>query len=40
MGNAADCYIKVENLFDESLQSHFGYPDDGLRFAAALHVRF
>jgi len=40
LGNAADCYVKVDNLFNESFQSHFGYPDDGLRFAAALQVRF
>jgi vitamin B12 transporter len=40
MGNPADCYFKVDNLFDESFQSHFGYPDDGLRFAGGIQVRF
>jgi len=39
-GNAADCYVKADNLFNTAFQSHFGYPDDGIRFAAGIQMRF
>lgn len=39
-GNAVDGYIKVDNLFNTAFQSHFGYPDDGIRFAAGIQMRF
>ena len=39
-GNAADCYVKADNLFNTPFQNHFGYPDDGIRFAVGIQMRF
>ena len=37
---AADGYVKIDNLFNTRFQNHFGYPDDGIRFAAGIQMRF
>lgn len=37
---SSDLYIRVDNLFDTSYESHVGYPDDGIRAAAGLQMRF
>ncbi len=36
----AEWFLKVDNLFNASYQSHYGYPDDGIRFITGLQVRF
>jgi len=37
---AADGYVKIDNLFNTRFQSHFGYPDDCIRFTASIQMRF
>lgn len=37
---AADGYVKVDNLFNTPFQNHYGYPDDGIRFATGIQMRF
>lgn len=37
---SAEWYLRVDNLFNASYQSHYGYPDDGRRFITGLQVRF
>lgn len=37
---SADYYVKIDNLFDAAFESHYGYPDDGIRFVTGLQVRF
>lgn len=39
-GIAADGYVKVDNLFNTSYQSHFGYADDGIRTTAGIQMKF
>ncbi len=39
-GASAEWYLKVDNLFNASYESHFGYPDDGRRFTTGMQVRF
>jgi vitamin B12 transporter len=39
-GYAGEWFLKVENLFNTAYESHFGYPDEGIRFAAGFQVRF
>lgn len=36
----ADWFIKADNLFNASYQTHYGYPDDGIRFITGLQMRF
>jgi len=37
---SSEVYLKIENLFDASYENHLGYPDDGIRAAAGLQMRF
>jgi vitamin B12 transporter len=33
-----EAYLNLYNLFDRDFESHYGYPDDGLRFTAGLNL--
>lgn len=39
-GCAGEWFIKIENLFNTAYESHFGYPDDGIRFNTGIQIRF
>jgi iron complex outermembrane receptor protein len=39
-GYSGEWFLKIENLFNEAYQSHFGYPDDGIRFSTGVQMRF
>ncbi len=39
-GYAGECFVRVNNLFNETYENHFGYPDDGIRVATGIQVRF
>lgn len=39
-GEHGEWFVKIDNLFNRSFQSHFGYPDDGLRFVTGINWRF
>ena len=39
-GIATDGYLKVNNLFNTSYQSHLGYPADGFGIIAGLQMKF
>ncbi|HRR40536.1 MAG TPA: TonB-dependent receptor [Syntrophales bacterium] len=39
-GVSADWYVRIDNLFDAAFESHYGYPDDGIRFVTGLQMRF
>ena len=36
----AEWFISINNLFDTEFESHFGYPDDGIRFVSGLNLTF
>lgn len=33
-------FLKVENVFNTAYESHFGYPDEGIRFSTGVQMRF
>ncbi len=33
-------FFNIRNLFDKDYSSHYGYPDDGIRFEAGLSINF
>lgn len=37
---AGEWFVKIENLFNTAYESHFGYPDDGIRFNTGIQIRF
>lgn len=37
---ASELYVRVDNLFDTAYENHRGYPDDGIRAAAGIQMRF
>ena len=37
---AAEWFVTVENLLDAEYESHYGYPDDGVRFVSGFNVTF
>ena len=37
---SAEGFLTVENLFDAEYETHFGYPDDGIRFVSGLNLAF
>lgn len=39
-GQAAEGYLRVDNLFDSSYETHFGYPTDGIVVIAGLQLKF
>ncbi len=39
-GWAGEWFVKVNNVFNTAYESHFGYPDDGIRFATGIQMRF
>jgi iron complex outermembrane receptor protein len=39
-GYTGEWFLKVDNLFDTAYESHFGYPDDGIRFGTGVQMRF
>lgn len=40
MGCASEWFVKVDNIFNRIYESHYGYPDEGIRFATGIQVRF
>lgn len=36
----SDIYLRVDNLFDTAYENYLGYPDDGIRAAAGIQMRF
>jgi vitamin B12 transporter len=40
MGIATDGYLKVDNLFNTSYESHLGYPADGFVVTAGIQMKF
>jgi vitamin B12 transporter len=39
-GDHWEWFVKVDNVFNRSFQSHYGYPDDGIRFVSGFQWRF
>jgi iron complex outermembrane receptor protein len=39
-GTTGELFAEVDNVFDTAYESHFGYPDDGIRFNAGIQMRF
>jgi len=39
-GYAGEWFVKIDNVFNTACESHFGYPDDGIRFNAGVQMRF
>ena len=39
-GYSGDVYLHLINLFDRDYASHYGYPDDGIRFVFGLNINF
>lgn len=37
---ATEIYLRVDNLFDTAYETHLGHPDDGIRAAAGIQMRF
>jgi iron complex outermembrane receptor protein len=37
---AGEWFLKVNNVFNTIYQSHYGYPDEGLRFETGIQTRF
>lgn len=37
---AGEWFLKVNNVFNTIYQSHYGYPDEGLRFETGIQARF
>lgn len=37
---AVDGFVKIDNLFNTAFESHYRYPDDGLRFVTGLQMKF
>lgn len=33
-------FVKIDNVFDTAYESHYGYPDDGVRFVTGIQMRF
>ncbi|SDU32175.1 TonB-dependent receptor plug domain-containing protein [Desulfobacula phenolica] len=36
----AQIFVHIHNLFDTDFESHYGYPDDGLKLQAGLNINF
>ena len=34
----AEWFLSINNLFDTEFESHYGYPDDGIRFVSGLNL--
>ena len=39
-GRSGEVYLHLINLLDRDYYSHYGYPDDGLRFVCGLNINF
>lgn len=39
-GRKASVFANINNLFDADFSSHYGYPDDGLRFVCGTNINF
>ncbi|MCK5545320.1 MAG: TonB-dependent receptor [Desulfobulbaceae bacterium] len=37
---SAELYVSIKNLLDNGFESHYGYPDDGLRGMVGLNMKF
>ena len=37
---SSEMYVDIKNLFDTDFESHYGYPDDGIRFIAGVNMKF
>jgi len=36
----SDLYVRIDNLFNTSYETHLGYPNDGIRFTTGIQMRF
>jgi iron complex outermembrane receptor protein len=39
-GRSGEVYLHLINLLDRDYSSHYGYPDDGIRFVCGLNINF
>jgi iron complex outermembrane receptor protein len=39
-GYSGEWFLRIDNVFNTAYESHFGYPDDGIRFATGIQARF
>lgn len=39
-GLTGEWFIRIDNVFNTAYESHFGYPDDGIRFDTGIQMRF
>lgn len=39
-GYSGEVYLHLINILDRDYSSHYGYPDDGIRFVCGLNINF